>query len=158
MGTHCGLWDQSVTGEIMKEIIWNKIKKGNGERTGELGPHFWPYLKVSQLRYFLCHHHHHCHHRDHHCTHYPSHDHHCDLWDICQPSITGRSYYRAESCVGGGSLSSPRQIVYSVCESSQNLIILRILSPYPSQNLIIRRIWFLHLISDTYTSQTHFQF
>ena len=79
MGSHCGLWDQSVTGEIMKEIIWNKIKKGNGERTGELGPHFWPYLKVSQLRYFLCHHHHHCHHRDHHCTHYPSHDHHCDL-------------------------------------------------------------------------------
>ena len=40
MGTHCGLWDRSVTGEITEEIIWNKIKKGNGERTGKQGPHF----------------------------------------------------------------------------------------------------------------------
>ena len=36
------LWSMgpNVTGEITKEIIWNKIKKGNGERTGEQGPHF----------------------------------------------------------------------------------------------------------------------
>ena len=79
MGPHCGLWDQSVTGEITKEVIWNKIKKGNGERTGKQGSHFCPHLEVSQLRYFLCHHHHHCHHHDHHYNHYPSHDHHCDL-------------------------------------------------------------------------------
>ena len=37
---YCGLWDQSVTGEITKKIIWNKIKKGNRVRTGEQGPHF----------------------------------------------------------------------------------------------------------------------
>ena len=132
VGNPSVLWDERVTGESTTKIIWFGFISWSTNSTYKYKScYFITLFSIMLIMINIM-------------IHNVHHDQHL-WWDICHASIKGRPYYRAESRVGGTSLSSQTSRLGRVCSESDRLGIWSFLGIWSS--LGIRSHWD-HLVVD----------